>query len=196
MKIDSKAAERILRAEADTGAGPIDKAWAEKVERLSKLCEDGVSKTHVAFLGTEMLAKAVDARADLVAIKPKLAPDNPNAYSARSLCHGVLVPLSAELGFSLGVTGREPLNNQPYFRMSRLGDDTPVHSGGRAAFDYMTNSCTRACGSELGAGSSGTSCLHIGAPKVSAQLLGCRCDDFLVHPDRLLGAIKALVYMD
>ena len=48
-----------------------------------------------------------------------------------------LVPLSAELGISLGVTGREPLNNQPYFRMERLDDGTPVHSGGRAAFDYM-----------------------------------------------------------
>jgi hypothetical protein len=37
----------------------------------------------------------------------------------------------------LGVTGREPLNNQPYFRMTRLDDGTPVHPGGRAAFDYM-----------------------------------------------------------
>jgi hypothetical protein len=46
------------------------------------------------------------------------------------LCHSVLVPLSAELGFSLGVTGREPLNNQPYFRMTRLDDGTPVHAGG------------------------------------------------------------------
>jgi hypothetical protein len=47
------------------------------------------------------------------------------------------VPLSAEFGFSIGVTGREPLNNQPYFRMTRLGDGTPVHSGAQAAFDYM-----------------------------------------------------------
>jgi len=49
----------------------------------------------------------------------------------------VLVPLAAELGMSLGVTGREPLNNQPYFRMTRLDDDTPVHAGAREAFDYM-----------------------------------------------------------
>jgi hypothetical protein len=138
MRIDGKIAERILRAEAEFAAsGVVDARWAERVERLSQLCEDGVSKTHVAFLGTEILARAVDGRADMIAIKPKLAPDNPNAYSARSLCHSVLVPLSAELGFSLGVTGREPLNNQPYFRMSRLGDDTPVHQGGRKAFDYM-----------------------------------------------------------
>lgn len=84
-----------------------------------------------------IMARAVEPTADLIYIKPKLTPDNPHAYSARSLCHGVLVPVSAELNFDIGVTGREPLNNQPYFRMRYLGDDTPVHAGGRAAFDYM-----------------------------------------------------------
>ena len=74
---------------------------------------------------------------DLRAIKPQHAGENPKAFSARTLCHGVLVPLAAELGISIGVTGREPLNNQPYFRMTRLGDNTPVHAGARAAFDYM-----------------------------------------------------------
>ncbi|MEE9251279.1 MAG: restriction endonuclease, SacI family [Alphaproteobacteria bacterium] len=39
--------------------------------------------------------------------------------------------------FRLGVTGRQPLNNQPYFRMTRLDDGMPVHRGSRAAFDYM-----------------------------------------------------------
>jgi hypothetical protein len=47
---------------------------------------------------------------------PKHAPGNDNAFSARALAENVLVPLSAELGISLGVTGRQPLNNQPYFR--------------------------------------------------------------------------------
>jgi len=61
---------------------------------------------------------------------------NANAFPARNLCHAVLVPLAAELGFSIVITGREPLNNQPYFRMTRLGDDTPVHEGGRAAFAF------------------------------------------------------------
>ena len=83
-----------------------------------------------------MIAKAVRLDVDLFAIKPRHAGDNPRAFSARTLCHGVLVPLAADLGISIGVTGREPLNNQPYFRMTRLGDDTPVHPGGRAAFDY------------------------------------------------------------
>ncbi len=136
MKINPAAAREVLKkAAASADDAPAD--WTAKVEELSALCEDGTSKTHIAYFGTAILAKAVDARADLFAPKPTLTPDNPYAFSARSLCHGVLVPLAAELGISLGVTGREPLNNQPYFRMTRLDDGTPVHQGGRQAFDYM-----------------------------------------------------------
>jgi hypothetical protein len=137
VKISPEVARGVLRTAAARVDGGVYPAWIAKVEKLSALCEDGTSKTHIAYFGTAVLAKAVDARADLFAPKPTLTPDNQYAFSARSLCHGVLVPLSAELGFSLGVTGREPLNNQPYFRMTRLDDGTPVHSGGRLAFDYM-----------------------------------------------------------
>jgi hypothetical protein len=138
VKIDKAAAAQLVRDEAASSAKePIDAAWKAKIEKLSQLCEDGISKTHIAFVGTSILAKAMDRNVDLYAIKPKHARANPNAYSARNLCHSVLVPLSAELGFSIGVTGREPLNNQPYFRMTRLGDETPVHAKGRAAFAFM-----------------------------------------------------------
>ena len=140
MKIDKKLATDILRTEAaNAESESVSGSWSERVEQLSQLCEEGVSKTHIAFLGTAILAKSVNHTADLFAIKPSHARDNPNAFSARTLCHGVLVPLSAELGINLGVSGREPLNNQPYFRMTRLDDDTPVHSGGQAAFDYMVS---------------------------------------------------------
>ena len=138
MRIDKELAKKTFRKLASNVIGEqVDKAWEEKVETLSKLCEEGGSKTHIAFLGTVMLAKSIDARADLFAIKPSHAKNNPHAFSARSLCHGVLVPLAAELGINIGVTGREPLNNQPYFRMTHLDDGTPIHSGSRPAFDYM-----------------------------------------------------------
>lgn len=138
LRIDKDRAARLARAaSAEAMRGRADPAWVEKVEKLSQLCEKGSPRTHIAFLGTAILAKATHPEADLFAIKPKAAPSNPNAFSARSLCHGVLVPLAAEIGFSIGVTGREPLNNQPYFRITRLGDDTPIHPRGRAAFDYM-----------------------------------------------------------
>lgn len=135
----NKAVAKALFHEESQKAhtGDIDTAWEQKVERLSQLCRDGTSKTHIAFLCTVMLAKALDSRINLFAIKPTHSKPNENSFSARTLCHGVIVPLAAELGVHIGVTGREPLNNQPYFRMTRLNDGTPVHPGGQAAFDYM-----------------------------------------------------------
>ena len=112
-------------------------AWVERIQKLSELCESGGAKTHIAFVGTALIAKAVCSEVDLKAIKPKHAAGNRNAFSARSLCHGVLVPLAVELGIDIGATGREPLNNQPYFRMTRLDDGTPVHERSRPAFEFM-----------------------------------------------------------
>jgi hypothetical protein len=138
VKISDAQAAVVLREEAAKDPPPADDPWMRKVEQLSAFCQrKGSSRTHIAFLGTAILAKAVDRRADLFAIKPEHAADNPNSFSARILSENVLVPLAAELGFSLGVTGRQPLNNQPYFRMTRLDDGTPVASGGQAAFAYM-----------------------------------------------------------
>lgn len=138
LRLNGTLAGRILREEAAKVAqDPGDPTWIKKVERLSEMCEDSGIRTHIAFLGMALLAKSVDRRADLYWIKPKHAKGAEYAFSARSFAHGVLVPLSAELGFSLGVTGREPLNNQPYFRMTRLDDGTPVHPAGKPSFDYM-----------------------------------------------------------
>lgn len=138
MKMDKRVADAILRSEAAKAiTGPIDQGWTAKVEKVSQMCAEGAPETHVAFLATSMLARSLNADADLFYIKPTLYKDKPNAYSARTLSEQVLVPLSAELGFSIGVSGKQPLNNQPYFRMTFLGDATPIHSGGRAVFDYM-----------------------------------------------------------
>lgn len=138
MKIDRNLATSILREESQQALEEFtNKTWAKKIVHFSNLCNEGGSLTHIAFLGTSILAKTVNASVDLYAIKPEHAKNNKNAYSARSLCHSVLVPLSAELGLSLGVTGREPLNNQPYFRMTKLDDGTPVHAASRGAFSYM-----------------------------------------------------------
>lgn len=126
-----KAAGSIAKGEK------FDANWAEKVHRLSQLCIEGKAATHIAFLGVSILAKATTSKVDLRAIKPDHAPGNPKAYSARILCHSVLVPLASEHNVHIGVTGREPLNNQPYFRMTSLGDGTPVHVKSKPAFDFM-----------------------------------------------------------
>jgi len=118
---------------------PGDPSWIQKIEKLSQLCGDGVSKPHIAFLGTAILAKALDHRADLLALKstPDDDKDWGHAFPARTLCHTVLVPLAAELGINLGVKSREPLNHQPYLRMKRIDDRISVQPGDRIAFDYM-----------------------------------------------------------
>ena len=92
MKISDAEAAIVLREEAAKDPLPVDDLWMRKVEHLSSLCQ-GKARTHIAFLGTAILAKAVDRRADLFAIKPEHAPDNPNAFSARILSENVLVPL-------------------------------------------------------------------------------------------------------
>lgn len=138
ITFNKELAKEVFRTEAQLVSGTsIDAQWEQRVEKLSRLCKDGTSKTHIAFLATAMLAKALDTRVNLFAIKPTQANADDNSFSARTLCHEVIVPLSAELGIHLGVTGREPLNNQPYFRMKKLDDGTPVHPGGQAAFNYM-----------------------------------------------------------
>lgn len=142
MGISAITAAVVFREAADSlgapGASSVTSSpWVNKVEMLSQLCIRGKASTHIAFLGTSILARATDSTADLRAIKPDHAPGNPRAYSARSLCHGVLVPLASEYSVHIGVTGREPLNNQPYFRMKALGDGTPVHTNSLPAFNYM-----------------------------------------------------------
>lgn len=90
--------------------------WEDLISSFSRTCE-ATSRTHIAFLGTAILAKATHLEVDVFAVKAKAATSG--AYSARGLGHGVLVPLAPKIGIDLGVTGREPLNNQPYFRIRR-----------------------------------------------------------------------------
>jgi hypothetical protein len=132
--IDKRIARAILYEEAaKAAAGHIDQSWAKPIEQLSEAVT-GKSLTHIAFLGTAILAKCVEPEIDVFAVKKSAGP---KAYSARGLCHGVLVPNAPELDISLGVTGREPLNNQPYFRIERLTRDAPVRSTARKVLNEL-----------------------------------------------------------
>ncbi|QPO22697.1 restriction endonuclease, SacI family [Pseudomonas sp. Y39-6] len=70
MAISNSNAELILRAEASSATGPnaCNNGWLIKIEELSRLCEVGGSATHIAFLGTSILAKASSDTVDLFAI--------------------------------------------------------------------------------------------------------------------------------
>ncbi|WP_369061836.1 restriction endonuclease, SacI family [Kocuria rhizophila] len=76
------------------------------------------AKTWTPALCTLLLAKATDERVDALSIK--LEESNPRSYNFRSLGHDVVVPAAVEHRFSIRTTGREPLNNQPFFRYDRI----------------------------------------------------------------------------
>lgn len=112
---------------------PLPAKWLERTRKIG----ESPSKTFIAMLGTALLAKATDPKIDPFALKVRKFP---TAYSARSLCKDVLVPCAVEARVHLGTTGREPLNNQPFFRHERVGPDMMVHSSVRPHLDYLCES--------------------------------------------------------
>jgi hypothetical protein len=135
----SSAADHLEQIIGSTNSGNVDEIWVEKISEFSRLCDECNILTHIAFLGVELLAKSIEPNVDLYYIKPTKAPDShvANSYSARTLCHSVLVPIATKYDINLGATGAEPLNNQPYFRMDHLGDGTAVHGSSKPAWNYM-----------------------------------------------------------
>jgi len=101
--------EAVALAESD---GDLPEIWLKRVERISS----SPSRTYIAALGTALLAKAADERVDALAIKSKAGT---NAYSMRGVV-AVLAARASDYGYHLGVTGPEPLNNQPWFGSSRV----------------------------------------------------------------------------
>lgn len=125
MKIDRKMALKILREEAlASQVTACDEGWKKQVDDLSRAC-DIENKTFIAMLGTAILAKATHAKVDPFSLKAGKKKDT-NSYSARSLCKDVLAAHAPELGIDLGVSGREPLNNQPFFAKDRVTKDLPI----------------------------------------------------------------------
>lgn len=108
----------------------LPKEWLERTQRVS----DARAKTYVPMLGTALLAKATDDRISSLALKESAGH---NAYNARGPGHEVLVPLCVAEGISLRTTGREPLNNQPFFRYDRVSESMKILSTNQADFDYL-----------------------------------------------------------
>ena len=134
VRIDTARARQILWEEAAKApAGYIDRTWESAVDTLSKACE-GASMTHIAALGTAILAKCVSPRVDVFALKASISD---RAYSARSLCKDVLAPNARELDINLGVRGPEPLNNQPYFGKDVISRDMNVKGNAQAALNVL-----------------------------------------------------------
>ena len=119
LKINKRRAreqlERSLKLARSSAELPS--AWSERTQKVAQF-ED---KTCLVVLGTALLATATDDTVDALTLKSRAGN---KAYSARGLAHEVLVPASIDHGFDLRTTGREPLNNQPFFYSDRV-DDMP-----------------------------------------------------------------------
>lgn len=117
IQISLTTAGRILALAVKNAIdGEVSADWVARTERVWSF----TAKTYVSALGTVLLAKATEPNIDPGSIKQQ--PENPNSYTMRSLCHEVLVPGSHRYNFSIRTTGREPLNNQPWFRYLHISE--------------------------------------------------------------------------
>ncbi|MBJ7601691.1 MAG: restriction endonuclease, SacI family [Candidatus Dormibacteraeota bacterium] len=134
IKLDYNQARKRFTQALETArseeALPVE--WVEHARRIGQ----SPSKTYIAMIATALLAKATDPRVDPFSLKVR---NYETAYSARALCKDVLVPASVQAGVSLGTTGREPLNNQPFFRYERVGPDMAVLGPSKPYLAHLLN---------------------------------------------------------
>jgi hypothetical protein len=90
----------------------------------------------IAMLGTALLAKATNPRVDVFSLQVGENKDS-NTYSARALCKEVLAANANRLGIDLGVSGREPLNNQPFFGKERISAVMKVRSDAQGSLGIL-----------------------------------------------------------
>ena len=136
MVIEKAKAKQILEQETEESRqfDMDDHQWVKMINHFCSLCTN--SKTMIAMLGTALLAKATEITVDPFSLA--VGEDkNSNTYSARNLCKEVLAAESNRLGIDLGVTGREPLNNQPFLGKARVTSDLNVKSNARPALEEL-----------------------------------------------------------
>ncbi len=107
--LEDRLEDAVRLAESDA---ELPAQWTKRAEHISQ----SPSQTYIAALGVALLAKATDPRVDVLAIK---ASSGATGYSMRSVA-AVLAGRARHYGYHLGVTGPEPLNNQPWFGSDRI----------------------------------------------------------------------------
>ncbi|MFD5566513.1 restriction endonuclease, SacI family [Streptomyces cadmiisoli] len=136
IRIDKRTAAYVLEAaftEAVEG-GDLPEHWVHLARTLR---EEKAPRTYTPALCVALLARACNEAVDPLSIKDEYSD---RTYSHRTLAHGVLVPLSVELGFDLKATGREPLNNQPFFRYNHYSEIERIQRSARPYFEQLKSS--------------------------------------------------------
>ena len=136
LGVDLEVARSVLAAAIELAASDrrVPTEWTEWTHRIDA-CP---STTFTVALGTALLAKATNPEIDALALK---ATSGPSAYSARTVGHKVLVPGAVQFGYDLRATGREPLNNQPFFRYDRIDEIERIHQSARPYLPDLIAAC-------------------------------------------------------
>src|ERR1700689_84132 len=141
--LDLRRARAVLREAIEWADSPhsVPGIWTDWTHRIDT-CP---SKTFTVAFGTALLAKATDPAVDALALK---ATSGETAYSARAVGHKVLVPGAIQYGYGLRATGREPLNNQPFFRYDRIDEIDRIHASARGHLPDLISACEAVNGLE------------------------------------------------
>ena len=136
LSVDLEQARAVLRAGVELAASerPVSSEWTRWTNRI----DASPSRTFTVALGTALLAKATNPQIDALALK---ATSGPRAYSARTVGHMVLVPGAVQYGYDLRARGREPLNNQPFFRYDRIDGIDRIHARARPHLPHLIAAC-------------------------------------------------------
>jgi hypothetical protein len=134
--VDQRRAAEVLQHayKLASSAKRVPAEWIEATRAIDA-CP---SRTFTVALGTALLARATDPRVDALALKATTTPD---AYSARTIAHNVLVPFCRKNGVGLRATGREPLNNQPFFRYDRIDQIDRIAANARPFLPVLVQTC-------------------------------------------------------
>ncbi len=128
VTVDSNQAASVLRSAI---ADVTQNNWLP-ISPQTKLIEDVILGTHLTFryiLTTGLLSKATNEHCNPIALQAGSSLQG--AYDARSICHGVLVPIERELlGGRLGESN-EPFLNKPA-RYTELSSSNAVRRGNDA----------------------------------------------------------------
>ncbi len=136
IKISQAAARQRLEEAFEWASSdrPVPETWTQFAQQTFQM----TAKTYTPALGTVLLARATDASVDPLSIKTEYGP---TTYSLRTLGHEVLVPAARQLRFSIRNTGREPLNNQPFFRYDHMSTIDRVRN--KPEFDRFVEGVSR-----------------------------------------------------
>ncbi|MDX6591750.1 MAG: hypothetical protein QOJ13_946 [Gaiellales bacterium] len=111
QQLEAVLEEAVAVAES---ASELPAKWLRRAARMG----DSPAQTYVAAWGTALLARAADERVDVLTVKQKASS---RAYSMRGVVK-ILAGQASHFGYHLGVTGPEPLNNQPWFWVERVDE--------------------------------------------------------------------------